>query len=207
MKNKFYIIVIAVLLSVVFLQYVFKPKPIEPDYSNWIEIGGEKYKELSSKVTIKWKDTTIYKTHYIPSKPEIVEVPIPVDVDTTAILQDYFAKYFYSDIVPLDTIGTIRINDTISRNKIISRSFVLDYKIPLIKETIIVESNSISQLYIGGGINLDETDIFNSAYAGLLYKTKKDKVFGVNIGINNASGFAKPYIGGSMYWKIRLKKK
>ena len=71
--------------------------------------------EISSNVEIKWKDTIIYEPEYIPvpvpGKKEIVEVP--ANVDTTAILQDYFAKYFYSDIVPIEYLGGSVVSDII----------------------------------------------------------------------------------------------
>jgi hypothetical protein len=37
---------------------------------------------------------------------------------------------------------------------------------------------------------------------GLLYKNKKDQIFGVQTGVSQD---LKPYVGVSSYWKIKLK--
>jgi hypothetical protein len=46
---------------------------------------------------------------------------------------------------------------------------------------------------------------------GVILKTKKDHLYQVGIGVANrtvdgVSGEFKPYIGGGVYWKIKLKK-
>ena len=53
----------------------------------------------------------------------------------------------------------------------------------------------------------NKTDFIGSAKFGLLYKDKKDKVFGLDLGVINANNNVTPYIGGSMYWKLSFKKK
>ena len=40
-----------------------------------------------------------------------------------------------------------------------------------------------------------------------LYKDKKDKVFGLDLGVINTNNNVTPYVGGSLYWKLSLKKK
>ena len=42
---------------------------------------------------------------------------------------------------------------------------------------------------------------------GILYKDKKDKMWGLDVGALNVNSTIQPYIGGSMYWKISFKKK
>ena len=36
---------------------------------------------------------------------------------------------------------------------------------------------------------------------------KKDKVFGIDLGVINANNNVTPYIGGSLYWKLSFNKK
>lgn len=205
MKDKFFIVVILVLVGVVFFMNITKPKPV--DLNKYIKIGGKEYIEISSRVDTTTVTDTIKVPEYVPVPTNIpVPYPVPADVDTTAILKDYFAKIPYTDIVALDTIGTIQINDTISKNRIISRSFVFDYKIPIIRETLIVKEKPVNQLYFGGGINFDQTDFLNSTNVGLLFKSKKDKIFLINIGMSLNGNTVKSYIGGGLYWKIRFKK-
>ena len=48
--------------------------------------------------------------------------------------------------------------------------------------------------------------------AGVLIKTKKDKIFQLGLGVSNkvgtdgTSGVLSPFIGGGVYWKIKFKK-
>ena len=47
--------------------------------------------------------------------------------------------------------------------------------------------------------------------AGLLIKTKKDKIYNLGVGVSNrvtdgTNGTLSPYIGGGVYWKIKFKK-
>ncbi len=204
-KGKFYLAIIAVLVSIILLQRIFQPKPT--DLNDYIKIGGKEYVLLSSKVDTLWlPQDTIKVPEYVPVPGDVVTVEVPIDVDTIAILKDYYSKYYYSDVVPLDSIGTATISDTISKNKIISRSIIFDYKIPIIKETIVVQEDRVNKMFIGGGINVANEDFINSVYIGVILKTKRDKMFGLNIGASTVNNELFPYVGGSMYWKIRMRK-
>jgi hypothetical protein len=52
---------------------------------------------------------------------------------------------------------------------------------------------------MGGGITVNSTEV-KSLYGGFLYKSKKDKVFGLNIGV---TGNSKIVYGVQSYWKIK----
>jgi hypothetical protein len=87
---------------------------------------------------------TVTETEYISSPPDTIQVDtiiyktkvkwrtqeIPQDVDTSAILEDYFSKYYYSEVIDLDSLGTLTINDTITQNKIYSRNYITNFKFP-----------------------------------------------------------------------------
>jgi adenosyl cobinamide kinase/adenosyl cobinamide phosphate guanylyltransferase len=58
---------------------------------------------------------------------------------------------------------------------------------------------------------LDKVNFGNSIGAGVILKTKTDKLYQLNLGISNqqsATGGNQvvPYVGGGIYWKIRIKK-
>jgi hypothetical protein len=38
-----------------------------------------------------------------------------------------------------------------------------------------------------------------------MYQTPKNKIFGLGVGLQNGSTIT-PYVNGSVYWKIKLKK-
>lgn len=208
-------IAILVLIVVIVLMRVFQPE--SPDMKEYIKIGGTKYELLS-----KTQDTVYETVHdtilkYVPKieyVDKVVEVEIPANIDTLAILKDYYTKYKYEDKVAVDKYGFGTISDEVTQNRIVSRSIIWDLKIPIVKETIVVKELPKNQLYIGGGIGFDKINFINQINTGLLWKTKKDKIYGLNLGLANTTlnlGSSQttltPYIGVSMYWKIRLGKK
>jgi hypothetical protein len=140
------------------------------------------------------------------------EVVIPAIVDTQALLKDYYSKVLYKDVLVLpDSLGTIAVTDTISQNKIWGRTFDAKVKQREIKETLIVKELPKTQIYYGltGGFN--KADVVSNVGAGFLIKTKKDKIYNLGIGVANrvsdgTNGTLSPYIGGGVYWKIKLKK-
>jgi len=184
------------------------PEP-EVDLNEYIKIGSKEYIKLSSKVeTIIVRDTVKIK-EYVPVPGPDVPVPVPQDVDTNAILKDYYVKRPYRDIVkqyPDSTGGnSVTINDTISQNRIISREVDFNVETKTIKETITVLEPPKTKVFIGPGVDIGPTVGING---GLLIKNKQDKVFRINAGIQNVPGTndLKPYIGGGLYWKIKFKK-
>ena len=136
-----------------------------------------------------------------------------VDVDTVALLHDYLAKYIYKDTLHLpDSLGEVSLIDTISKNKILGRTFNAKVKQREIKETLIVKELPKTQLYYGfmGGFN--KVDVVSNIGTGVLIKTKKDKIYQLGIGVANkvgtdgTNGTLSPFIGGGVYWKIKFKK-
>jgi len=202
-------IVILILLAVIVIMYATRPTP--PDMSEYIRIGGKEYLLLSSKRDTVWETKEVKVPTYVPQLPpnsQPIPMPIPKDVDTVAILQKYYSKNVYVDVQKIDEVGTVTISDTIAENKILSRQLLFNYKIPTITETIIVKDPPVNKMYIGGGVNVDQTDIVNSIYASTLFQTKSDRIFGINIGASTSeNNSVKPYIGASIYWKIKFGKK
>ena len=110
-----------------------------------------------------------------------------------------------------DSLGIVALNDTISQNKILGRTFNASVKQRTIKETTIVKELPKTKIFYGleGGFN--KADVVSSVGAGVLINTKKDKIYQLGLGVNNkttdgTTGAFSPYIRGGVYWKIKLKK-
>ena len=204
-------IAIAVLVVIVLLEY-FNPGGKMPGRT--IRIDGKKYEVIKHEI-----DTIdIVKTKVVTKKGEdiyhetIKEVIIPTIVDTQALLHDYFAKNIYKDTLQLpDSLGTIAMIDTITQNKILGRTFNASVKQRTIKETTIVKELPKTKVFYGleGGFN--KADVVSHLGFGFLVNTKQDKMFHLGVGVANrttdgTSGALSPYVGGGVYWKIKLKK-
>ena len=113
-----------------------------------------------------------------------------------------FYKNIQKDSVKIDSIGFIKVTDTVQNNIVQNRKWEYNIKYPIIKETVIQSSKKVNQLYIGGGLQGNQYNIINSINGGILYKNKKDQLYGLSVGINT-SGQA--VYGVSSYWKIKFK--
>lgn len=152
--------------------------------------------------TVKWDTLKIPEITYVPKwKTKVVTEydTVPKDVDTGAILKDYYSQYFYSDTLNIDTIGNIVINDTITQNMILARTPKVSISIPTITKEITI-NNYINnrEFYYGVGIQGTANQL-NFLGGDFLYRTKKNTAYGLSVGINQ--DFA-PVVGGRMYWKI-----
>ena len=181
-----------------------------------VKVDGKKYELLKHEIdTIE-----VVKTKVVTKKGEDIyhetivekEVRVPVNVDTNAILKEYYTKVLYKDVLVLpDSLGTVAVTDTISQNKIFGRTFNANVKQRTIKETTIVKELPKNKLFYGieGGFN--KADVVSHIGMGILLNTKKDKIYNLGIGVANrvvdgTNGGLTPYINGGVYWKIRLKK-
>jgi hypothetical protein len=138
------------------------------------------------------------KPIYIPKWNDRVTVDtVPADIDTLSILKDYYAKYFYTDTLHIDTLGYAVVNDTISRNKVLSRNVTTNILIPNTTVTNTVYINN-REWYWGLGL-AGKSSQLNYLGGGIMLKTKKKQIYGLGIGVNQNF---EPIISGHMYWKI-----
>jgi hypothetical protein len=207
-------IAIAALIIYVLLQW-FNPGGVMPG-GRTIRIDGKKYEVI--KHTIDTVD--VVKTKVVTKKGEDIyhetivekEVIIPAVIDTAALLKDYYSKVLYKDVLVLpDSLGTVAVTDTISQNKILGRTFNASVKQRTIKETTIVKEPARTQVYYGLNAGFNREDYVSAIGAGLMVKTKKDKIYQFNLGVNNrttdgTNGSLSPYVGFGTYWKIKVKK-
>ena len=169
-----------------------------------------------TKIDTVWKHVDVKVPVYVPkyiTRIRVDTVEIPSNVDTLAILKDYFAKYRVTDTLRLvyskddrRVFGYGIVIDTISQNKILSREIEWKYEIPTIEKTTTIYPASKRQLFVGFNAGFTTTQFVNSVSAGLLYKNKRDNIYQIMIGgANTASGLT-PTISGGMFWKIQLRK-
>ena len=156
--------------------------------------------QVITEVVTKWDTLKIDSLVYVPrwrTKVTTVYDTIPTDIDTLSILKDYYAKYFYTDTIMLDSLGYVTINDTITRNLISFRDVQSEILIPTTTITNTVYINK-RELYVGTTLNGDRTQL-NNLSGNLLYKTKKRNVYNIGVGVD--SDFKPVYTIG-MYWKL-----
>ena len=190
-----------------------------------VEVDGEQYELLESKTDTIYVEKEVKVTKYVPkyiTKEVIKEVEIPVDVDSLAIIKDYFSKITVKDTLSLaydfppvvtDSLGNKPsgdlgfgiLTDIISQNRIESREIDWYFKIPTVYNTTIVKELPKNEFYIGFGTGIDQTNGLNNLSGNVLFKTKKLNIYGLNLGLSNQLGEYKPFVGGSMYWKLGKK--
>ena len=150
----------------------------------------------------------------VPVEVEVekrVEIPVSTPVDTNEILKVYFAKIQHKDVLTLpDNQGTVTIIDTISKNSVVNRKFISDVKRMIVKDTIYTKEPKKNQVFFGFNGGLSSPDMVSHVGTGVLFKTKDDKIFHVDLGVANrttdgVNGRFTPYLGGGVYWKIKLK--
>ena len=157
------------------------------------------------------KDSLIY------TSPKVVQT-IPVKIISEKYLPDpnydklvlkyqelvklHLAKNIQKDSVQIDSIGFVKVTDTVQNNVVQNRKWEYNIKYPIIKETVIQPPKKVNQLYIGGGLQGNQYNIINSINGGILYKNKKDQLYGLSIGVNTNGQVV---YGVSSYWKIKFK--
>jgi len=159
--------------------------------------------------TVEYDTITLLKEKYIPKiqKVEVIKWrDIPQNIDTSAILQKYYSSNIYVDTLIYTDSVKIIVNDTISKNKIQSRSFQYSILHPHTTNTI-TEKTFINrrEVYFGGRLDFFKQNQikFSGGSASLLLRTKRNMLLGVSGGLN--SNFNVTF-GVGVYYKLRLKK-
>ena len=184
-----------------------------------VNVDGKNYELLKHKIDTIFVDHTKIKYvkgkdiyhETIVEKEKRIEVPVYTKGDTVRIVQSYNQKVLYKDKLVLDNnLGTIELTDTLYQNKILGRKWNATIKEKTIIDTKIVKELPKNQVYVGVNGALDKVNFGNSIGAGVILKSKTDKLYQLNIGISNqqntnGANNVVPYIGGGVYWKIKLK--
>ena len=162
--------------------------------------------EVITEVITRWDTLKVATKEYVPKyiRKTIVEIDtFQIPIDTISILKDYYAKYFYTDTIRVDSLGFIVINDTVTRNLISKRDVQSNIFIPTTTITNTIYLNK-RELYggvaVGGMVNpVQNESPINYIGGELLYKNKKKQIYGFGLGIDETFS---PVISGRMYWKI-----
>src|SRR6056300_248915 len=178
-------ILILLLIGVIFLM-----RGCGPDLSDKeiINVDGEDFELLKKEIDTVFVEKEVKVTKYVPkyiTKEVVKEVEIPVDVDSLAIIKDYFSKVTVTDTLqldydfptevtdstgnkPLSNLGYGILTDVISQNKIQSREIDWFFKIPTVYNTTIVKELPKLEFYYGFGVGMDKTNGLGNFSGNLL---------------------------------------
>ena len=155
---------------------------------------------VKTEVVTKWDTVEVAKTEYVPKIIEKVVIDIDTfnaPIDTVSVLEDYYAKYFYTDTIQIDTLGSVVINDTITRNLISFRDVQSNIFIPT---TTVTNTVYLNRREFYGGISVTgrptQLDFINGE---LLYRGKKRNAYGIGVGLNPQF---EPIYTFKIFWKI-----
>jgi hypothetical protein len=199
-----------VLLSVVALAQ--KPKYIIVKNYREGKVTAQKKVELPTQTKVVYKYITVVKTKTIEvAVPKIeyklVEVPTkPTALDTVSILQAYYPKNLFKDVLVLpEGQGRVTISDTISHNRLASRSWVADITPKVVKETVEVPAPKIREYYLGPEFSTNFRSINNWYSLNLLVKNKSNHIIKIGGGVNMRDGIdgPRPWMAAGFYFKIK----
>ena len=201
-KENFLLLLIAGLVIVILIQGSCNSST--PTKNETININLKKYEvvERGTDTVRIVTNNTIYK----PGKDIYHEVPtyikVPVNVDTAAILKQFYTLQVYKDTLHLkDSLGYVTVIDTIYKNYIVGRMWNAKVNKTTITNTVYLKELS-NKFYVGGSLAIQPPSNLLIGGSAIL-KTKTDRLFGLGVGINSQ---LKPYVQGSMLWKFSFKK-
>jgi len=167
------------------------------------------------EIVYKTKKVTI-PGDSVPYEVEVPGPPVPVyrdtgstqwkyhQVDTMAILSDYFATFFYADTISDDTSMVCIINDWITENKIKRRAIKFMNLRPIVYKTIVtpVEENEAERqrfkMFLGPTIGRSPEEF--GIGPSVMVITSRENAYALDYDMINKDIYLK------YYWKIKLKK-
>jgi hypothetical protein len=203
--NKFYLGIIAVLLVIIFLQRACTPQ-VTPEVIP--QVTYDTILKHDTSVVVKKMKITSHDTTYIPEDP-IYMLDTSCDLVKERfqkVVKAHTTKNMYIDTILIDSFGKVFIYDTVQFNTLGARKIAKNYAIPIITKTITTIIPPKRQLYIGGGLDgtyINKQVNLTMVQAGVMYKNKKDQIYGVNAQIDSKGNLS---YGLKSYWKISLKK-
>ncbi len=202
-------ILIIILLMIIIIEYC-NPKGIMPNRVV--------YQTKVDSISYMEYDTVEYEVEVEVPVEVPIEIPVEVkvevekSVDTAEILKIFYIKNNVTETITLpNDVGSFTLNETISENKIIDRKLVNPkLKKQIIQDTLRIPENPKNKFYYGFNFSSNIEDVVNSIGVGVMMKTKTDKIYRIDLGVNNrvidgTLGRFSPYVGGGVYWKIKSK--
>lgn len=202
-KTSFFTGITLVLVLIILLQRACTPKCPEVSISEVSVHVDTLYREIIKhdvkKVVVYSTDTEFVKepwmvpdTNYATLKKQFEDLVVR-----------YASSRVYKDTIRIDSIGSIVLTDTVSKNLLGLRTYEHNYKIPTVVITRNVPMPPRRQLYVGGAIGVTYPVSISTVQAGLMFKNKKDQLFGVHAGIDTRGIMTYSL---STYWKISFKR-
>jgi hypothetical protein len=159
----------------------------------------EKVKEVHDTVYTKTYRNRYIKGDSIPFV--IIATDTTIIHDTAYIVQDYNVSRAYSDTIKQDS-NIFVINDTITKNRIKSRSF----ESKITEKTIYVKEfyaeKAKYRLYYGIRGDFSQSNGLEVVSPGLMLNAKNKALIGLNLNINKNNNMS---YSGSLYFKIGKK--
>ena len=124
----------------------------------------------------------------IASKPEMLADTnyARLKEQYNALLQLYINKFAYNDTIRVGTYGYIALLDTIKENKLAYRRTRDNFNIPIVKETKTITKYAppTRNLFVGGGVIVNNAIGIRGAEAGMILKTKKDQLYNIKASVD-----------------------
>lgn len=198
LKENFQFLVVVILIIILFGERVFKPVPPP------IVTKDTVWQVISSPAPIQSQPIIIHST---PPQKEIVTQPVYLpDTSYKGLLEQYkdvllqlLTEKVTVDSLKIDSIGYVRVQDTVQNNMITGRSYTYSLNYPTITNT--VYPSPVNQIYVGGGLNGNQIKPLKSVEGSILWKNKKDQLYQFRAGTD----FNEPYFGVSSFWKIKFR--
>lgn len=151
--------------------------------------------QLTKTIEIESHDSIILK-EYVPDTNYAKLV-----AQYQEVVNQLLAKNIMQDSVAIDSVGYVKITDTVQKNLIVGRSVQSKISYPIITETITLPAKKTNQLYVGGAILGSPAP--NAIMGSALLKTRNDFLFGGSLSVNT---YGDMQYGIHSYWKLKLKK-
>ena len=202
-KTNFQFLVIVALAVVLFFQRTTQPTPqLQPTI---IVVSDTSFRNHTGQTT-----TQPILVQTIPYPVERITKEYQPDTNYAKLrlqyedLRDKFlATNVQRDTLKVDTLGTVAATVYTSKNKVDTINWNYNLKERVITNNITIKEpyKPRNQFYLGGGLSATPQLKITGVEAGLLFKNKKDQIFGLSGGYNLSDG---TYVKAQSFWKIRL---
>ncbi len=194
--NLIYILIIALLIMILYETCKRKNGSTTISSSDTtVQINYVYYRDTSrtKPILIKGGRDTVFENtiEYIPSENynELVS-------QFTELKQILLSRNIYLDSIHLDSLGWVKITDTVQKNTLLGRNIVKDIKIPTKELTIVktIQAQKKRALYIGGSMFVtpfyypqnnvfggDVKSVVTNVSGGFMYKDKHDRLIGAQV--------------------------
>ncbi len=212
---------LSLLVIVLFIWVMFKPSGCGPSLP-W-EKGKNDTISVKSE-TVQVPQPIVIMPPYTPQQAGSTSYPIVIPsqynpsqdiVKLTEqynnLVKEFLASKNYKDSFQLkdssgQRVGVVNLDQVVSENELKSTQPSYQLSFPHTTTTITLKDPPKNQLYIGAGITGNIATPVNGVTGGLVFKNKKDRLFGLSAGAQYYNGTFVPQFGLSTYWKISLKK-